>query len=139
MVHETSASSIKTWADLQKLFLTYFFEADAEISMLTLLASKQKKGEYQNFRREISEYDTLFPSSMTQSTLVEMRRHYLQTSLLAQMGVAECRTWKQLGYKANRRKRSSPGSRLKKKTANRDPTSQCDARQSLLSREEEIL
>ena len=43
-------------------------------------------------------------------------------------------------YKVNRRKRSSPGSRLQKKTANRDPTSQCDVHQShLLGREEEIL
>ena len=33
---------------------------------------------------------------MTQSTLVETCRHNLQTALLAQMGVAECRTWKQL-------------------------------------------
>jgi len=43
-------------------------------------------------------------------------------------------------YKANKRKRLSPGSGLKKKTANRDPTSQCDALQShLLNREEGIL
>ena len=36
------------------------------------------------------------PSGMTQSTLVETCRHNLPTSLLAQMRVAECRTWKQL-------------------------------------------
>ena len=36
------------------------------------------------------------PSGMTQSTLVETCCHNLQTSLLAQMGVEECRTWKQL-------------------------------------------
>ena len=35
-------------------------------------------------------------SDMTQSTLMERCRHNLQNSLLAQMGVAECRTWKQL-------------------------------------------
>ena len=33
---------------------------------------------------------------MTQSTLVETFHHSLKTSLLAQMGVEECRTWKQL-------------------------------------------
>ena len=33
---------------------------------------------------------------MTQVTLVETCRHNLQTSLLAQIGVAESRTWKQL-------------------------------------------
>ena len=35
-------------------------------------------------------------SCMTQATLVETCRHNLQTSLLAQIGVAESRTWKQL-------------------------------------------
>jgi len=33
---------------------------------------------------------------MTQSTLVETCRHNLQTFLLAQMGLVECHTWKQL-------------------------------------------
>ena len=33
---------------------------------------------------------------MTQATLVETCRYNLQTSLLAQVGVAESRTWKQL-------------------------------------------
>jgi len=37
-----------------------------------------------------------YASSMTQSTLAEIWRHNLQTSLLAQIGVAECRTWKRL-------------------------------------------
>ena len=37
--------SIKTWADLEKLFLAHFFEDDTEISMPTLLTAKQKKGE----------------------------------------------------------------------------------------------
>ena len=33
---------------------------------------------------------------MTQSTLVETCRHNLQTNLLARIGVAECRSWRQL-------------------------------------------
>ena len=33
---------------------------------------------------------------MMQSTLVETCHHNLQTTLLAQIGVAECRTWNQL-------------------------------------------
>ena len=36
------------------------------------------------------------PSGMTQVTQVKTCRHNLQTSLLAQIGVAESRTWKQL-------------------------------------------
>jgi len=40
-----SVSSIKIWADIEKLFLAHFFEDDSEISVSTLLAAKQKKGE----------------------------------------------------------------------------------------------
>ena len=40
-----SASSIKTWANLEKLLLTHFFVDDIEISVPTLLAAKQKKRE----------------------------------------------------------------------------------------------
>jgi len=36
---------IKTWADLEKLFLASFFEDDIEISVPTFLTAKQKKGE----------------------------------------------------------------------------------------------
>jgi len=39
------SSSIKIWADLEKFFLTHFFEDDIEILVPTLLAAKQKKGE----------------------------------------------------------------------------------------------
>ena len=40
-----SAGSIKTWADLEKLFLAYFFEDDTEVLVPTLLATKKKKRE----------------------------------------------------------------------------------------------
>ena len=40
------AGSIKTWANLKKLFLAYLFEDDTEISVPTFLAAKQKKGEF---------------------------------------------------------------------------------------------
>jgi len=39
------AGSVKKWANLEKLFLARFFEDDIEVSMPTLLAIKQKKGE----------------------------------------------------------------------------------------------
>ena len=37
--------SIKTWANLEKLFLARFFEDYTEIIVPTLLVTKQKKGE----------------------------------------------------------------------------------------------
>jgi len=37
------AASIKTWADLEKLFLARFFEEDTDFSVPTLLIAKQKK------------------------------------------------------------------------------------------------
>jgi len=39
------AGSIKTWVNLEKLFLARFFENVTEISVPALLATKQKKGE----------------------------------------------------------------------------------------------
>ena len=38
-----SEDSIKNWGDLDKLFLTRFFEDDSEVTMPTLLATKQRK------------------------------------------------------------------------------------------------
>ena len=45
MVHEAPYRPIKNWADLEKLFLAYFFEDDTKMSVPTLLAIKQRKGE----------------------------------------------------------------------------------------------
>jgi len=39
------ASSLKNWANLKKIFLTRFFEDDIEISIPSLLTTRQKKGE----------------------------------------------------------------------------------------------
>jgi len=36
---------IKNWGDLEKRFLTHFFEDDSEITMSTLLTTRQRKGE----------------------------------------------------------------------------------------------
>jgi len=87
--------SIKNWGDLEKLFLTRFFEDDSEVTMPTLLATKQRKGEsVKSFVERFRNMALRCPSGMTQATLVETCRHNLQTSLLAQIGVAESRTWK---------------------------------------------
>ena len=45
MVHEASFGSIEERVDLEKFFLARFFEDDIEVSVPTLLATKQKKGE----------------------------------------------------------------------------------------------
>ena len=87
------AGWIKTWADLKKLFLARFFEDDTEISVPTLLAAKQKKGEsIKTFVKRFWSMALRCPNSMIQSTLVETCRYNLQTALIAQMGVAEYRT-----------------------------------------------
>jgi len=87
--------SIKNWGDLEKLFLTHFFEDDSEVIMPTLLATKQRKGEsIKSFIERFWNVALRCPSGMTQVTLVETCRHNLQTSFLAQIGVAESRTWK---------------------------------------------
>jgi len=65
--------------------------------MPTLLEIKQRKGEsVKAFVERFQNMTLWYPSSMTQDTLVETCRRNLQTSLLAQIGVAGSRTWKQL-------------------------------------------
>ena len=87
------AGSIKVWADLEKLFLAHFFKNDTEIPVPTLLAVKQNKGEsIKTFVERFRSMALRCPNGMTESTLVETCHHSLQTALLAQMRVTECRT-----------------------------------------------
>jgi len=68
--------SIEKWVDLEKLFLARFFEDDTEVSVPTLLATKQKKGEsIKAFVERFWSMALLYSSDMTQSTLVETCRH----------------------------------------------------------------
>ena len=89
--------SIKKWVDLEKLFLVWFFEDDIEISVPTPLATKQKKGEsIEAFVERFRSMALWCSIGMTQYKLVETYRHNLQITLLAQIGIAQSRTWKQL-------------------------------------------
>jgi len=77
------AGSIEKWVDLEKLFHLRFFKDDTEVSLPTLLATKQKKGE--SIRAFVERFQRMAlrcSSSMTQSTLVETCHHNLQTTLL---------------------------------------------------------
>jgi len=72
-------ASIKTWGDLEKLFLARFFEDDTRISVPTLLAIKQKKGKFiKTFVERFQSMALRCPSGMTQSTLIETCHHNLQ-------------------------------------------------------------
>jgi len=57
---------------------------------------------------------------MTQSTFVETCHHNLQIALLTQIGVAECRTWKQLVLQDEQARRSSRRPKLKKRRVSLD-------------------
>jgi len=60
------AGLIKTWANLEKLFLAHFFEDDSEISVLTLHAAKQKKGEsIKTFIKRFQSVALRCPNGMT--------------------------------------------------------------------------
>ena len=97
MVHKVTADFINKWANHERIFLARLFEDYSKISMPTLLGTKQKKGEaIKTFVERFQSSALRCPSGMTQTTLVETCRHNLQTSLLAQMGVAECSSWRQL-------------------------------------------
>ena len=61
-----STSSIKTWADLEKLFLSHFFKDNIEIFVPTLLATKQKKGEsFKTFVERFQSMALRYPSGMS--------------------------------------------------------------------------
>jgi len=82
------AGSIEKWVDLEKFFLTRFFEDDTQVSMLTLLDTKQKKGKsIKVFVKRFRSIALRCLSGMTQSTLIETCCHNLQTILLTQIGV----------------------------------------------------
>ena len=134
------ASSIKTWDDLEKLFLARFFKDDADIVAPTLLAAKQKKGKsIITFIERFLSMALRCPSGMTQSTLVEMCRHNLQTSLFAQMVVEECHTWKQLVIQGEQAEEIVARVKAEENSKPR-PTNYHDVPQSrLLNQEEEIL
>ena len=77
--------SIKNWGDLEKLFLTRFFENNSEVTMPTLLATKQRKGESaKSFVERFWNVALRCPSGMTQVTLVETCRHNPQSPGLGQ-------------------------------------------------------
>ena len=87
------AGSIKIRVDLEKLFLAH----SLKMISVTLLAAKQKKEEsIKTFIERFWRMALCCPSDMTQSTLVETCHQNMQISLLTQMGVAECHTWRQL-------------------------------------------
>src|SRR5436189_4824780 len=89
--------SITSWDDLKALFLSRFFEEEVDINMHTLLLTKQKEGELvKNFIERFRELAMRSRSGMTPETLVETCRHNFLTPILVQMGVVECKTWKQL-------------------------------------------
>ena len=59
-------NSIKNWSNLEKLFLTRFFEDDSEITIPTLLATKQRKGEFvKAFAERFQNMTLRCPSGMT--------------------------------------------------------------------------
>src|SRR4051812_22528437 len=89
--------SITCWDDLEALFLSHFFEEEADINMHTLLLTKQKEGELvKDFIERLQELAMRSKSGMTPETLVETCHHNFLTPILVQMGVVECKTWKQL-------------------------------------------
>jgi len=115
-----STGSIKTWTDLEKLFLARFFEDDIEISVPTLLAAKQKKREsIMTFVERFQSMVLRCPSDMTQSRHVTIICKLPSSLKWEWQNDTVESSW---CYKANRRKKLSPGSGLKKKTANQDPT-----------------
>src|SRR4051812_26214745 len=75
--------SITYWDDLEALFLSLFFEEEANINMHTLLLTKQKEGELvKDFIERFRELTMRSRSGITPETLVETCRHNFLTPIL---------------------------------------------------------
>src|SRR4051812_3610499 len=48
--HKLSTESIKSWADLERLFLLRFYETNMNFTIFTLLAMKQEKNVFEGLR-----------------------------------------------------------------------------------------
>src|SRR5438045_1932372 len=97
MLHSFPFSARTRRADMEALFLSPFFEEEADINMHTLLLTKQKEGELvKDFIERFRELAKRSRSGLISETLIEMCRHNFLTPILVQMVVVECKIWKQL-------------------------------------------
>src|SRR3954465_11582009 len=78
-----SKGSITCWDDLEALFLSRFFEKEADIIMHTLLLTQQKEGEpVKDFIERFWELAMRSRSGMTLEILVKTCRHNFLTPIL---------------------------------------------------------
>ena len=109
------------------------------MNLPTLLATKQKKGEsVKSFVERFCNLVLQCPSGMTQTTLVETCRHNLQTTLLAHMGVAECKLLKQLVSQGEQAETKVARIKAEEGEKTRQPSSRTPA-QSTRSKGKEIV
>src|SRR3954464_4730915 len=95
--HKLPKGSITCSDDLEALFLSRFFEEEADINMHTLLLTKKKEGELvKDFIEQFRELVMRSRSGMTSETLVKTCRHNFLIPILIQIKVVECQTWKYL-------------------------------------------
>src|SRR5947209_20606446 len=88
---------ITCWDDLDALFLSRFFEEEADINMHTLLLTKQKEGELvKDFIERFRELAMRGGGDMTPETLVETCRDTFLTPIFVQKGFVEGKTENQL-------------------------------------------
>jgi hypothetical protein len=91
------SGSIKSWIDLEKLFLTRFFDDDTEVSMATLMEEKQKKGEsISDFVKRFRNKSLHCRDTISESSLLEMCRNNISIRVLSRMGAVKANSWKEL-------------------------------------------
>lgn len=89
--------TIKAWSQLEREFLSHFFEDDTVISIHSLLATKLEKNEIvKSFVECFHEMSVRCPHGMSQEVLLEACKKNFQTKVLIKMGAVESKTWKEL-------------------------------------------
>jgi hypothetical protein len=91
------AGSVNSWANLETMFLSLFFEDDIEVTLNKLLEAKQKSQEpVKDFIKRFRNLSLLFPVGMPLSMLLQKCRHNFQNKVEDRMVAVKAHTWKDL-------------------------------------------
>jgi hypothetical protein len=91
------AGSINSWTDIENKFLSRFYEDDVEITMGTLLETKQtEKESIKDFIERFRNLSLLCPPGMPLSMLLQTCRHNFLRRVERLMGSVKAHSWKEL-------------------------------------------
>src|SRR5436190_10390044 len=118
--HKLPKGSITSWDDLEALFLSRFFEEEADINMHTLLLTKQKEGELvKDFIKRFRELAIRSRSGITPETLVKHVATTFSLQSSSKWGLSSARPGSSSRSMARLHKSWLPSSKPRRRTIER--------------------